>query len=59
LSQFLSGVPLLALLVLTGACAYGAALFGGDAVGLWKGYVGEALRSLVGTLLKRRSMQTG
>jgi hypothetical protein len=59
LSDAYSGIHLLALLVFIGAITYGAALLAGDAVGLWKGYVGSAVRSLAGAFPKPRSAETG
>jgi PST family polysaccharide transporter len=55
----LTGIYLLALLILIGAATYGAALLAGDAAGLWRGYVGGAVRSLAGALPKPRSVQAG
>lgn len=55
LSDVLSGVPLLAALIAIGAVAYGAILLGGDLFGPWKGYVGGAMRSLIGALPKGRA----
>jgi hypothetical protein len=49
---------LLALLILIGAIAYAISLVLGDVLGLWRGYIGGAVRSLVGAFQKRRSMQT-
>lgn len=59
LSDAYSGIYLLVLLVLIGATTYGAALLAGDAVGLWKGYVGSAARSLAGAFPKPQSAETG
>ncbi len=57
LSQTYSGIYLLASLILIGAVTYGAALLVGDVIGLWKGYVGGAVRSLTGAILKSDSAQ--
>jgi O-antigen/teichoic acid export membrane protein len=59
LSQHVSGVPLLLLLIAIGAVTYGAALFGGDVIGLWKGYLVDATRSLKGIMVKRGSAVAG
>lgn len=55
LSQVLSGLPFLAALIAIGAVAYGAILLAGDLFGPWKGYVGSAVRSLMGALPKGRA----
>ncbi len=39
-------IPLLLILIPVGAATYGVALFGGDLVGLWRGYVRDAAASL-------------
>jgi O-antigen/teichoic acid export membrane protein len=59
LNDVYSGIRLLALLVLIGAIAYGAALLAGDAIGLWKGYVGSAARSLAGAFPTLRAAKKG
>lgn len=41
-------IPLLIILIAAGAAAYGAALFAGDLVGLWRGYVRDAIASIAG-----------
>jgi len=55
LSATYSGIPLLALLVVIGVVAYGVALCAGDVVGLWKGYIGSAVRSLAGAFPKAQA----
>lgn len=55
LSQAVSGMPLLALLIAIGAITYPAVLLGGELFGPWKGYVGGALRSLIGAFPKSRA----
>jgi PST family polysaccharide transporter len=41
-------IPLLLILIAAGAATYGVALFGGDLVGLWRGYVRDAVASILG-----------
>jgi O-antigen/teichoic acid export membrane protein len=59
LSATMSAIQLLGLLIVIGAVTYGMALFAGDAVGLWKGYIAGAARSLAGALPKHVSAQAG
>jgi hypothetical protein len=54
----LAGVLLLAVLVAAGGTAYGAALVIGDFVGLWPGYVRDALASLAGAIARRPATVT-
>jgi PST family polysaccharide transporter len=59
LSSTMSNLELLALLVITGAITYALVLLTGEALGLWKGYVSGAVRSLAGAIRKPPSVQAG
>ena len=59
LSSSISDIHLLGVLIVIGAVTYGIALLAGDALGFWRGYVGESVQSLAGAFRKNSSVQVG